>query len=356
MFSFRLISQAVLPFSLPVVAIHFSDDAYCFPDKKDRISFEWNNGYRVEVKEDADPCGPWYNYFRRENVVSDGTSIKLVMKQTDVDGGPTKEWSGAEVRVLRPEGAGPYTYGKFEWEIGSVRVVDADDGRVVSERLPANVVLGLFTWDPNDDWTTDENWNHEVAVDVRQFSDPNAPDVRFKVLPNGTAEEDARFYSGPDASTGSYAQSNQVHAITWNPGHLRWESTAGGGQTKTYSSDYVIGQGWTDNVQCLPSTTEVRMNLFIDRSVEARPMNLSEESIVEVTIEKFSYEESGLHYIPDGSRCSKDCQCEVKCGVTGRCKQTTKGAPYINSAGAAFQPKKWTSFLLKTVAQAIALG
>ncbi len=43
-----------------------------------------------------------------------------------------------------------FTYGTYSFHIMSVKVMNGDDGTILSTALPKELVLGLFTWDDTE--------------------------------------------------------------------------------------------------------------------------------------------------------------------------------------------------------------
>jgi len=292
-----------------------SRDLYCFPTYANRKQYTnvWNK-YDVQVKESANLCGPHNNYWSR-NTVSVTSTNKLVLNYMAING----KWLSSEVRVLPPAGK-PFTYGTYKFSIGSVSVIDLTTSTIVSKALPRNIALGLFTWDDTE--LNGRNANHEVDIEISQWSNPSVPDVQFLAQPYQHTPR-YRFYSGTQAST--LNPGNNIYSFTWNPGQIDWNTTAGGGKTYKYSTKSNIINGVTDYVQCLPANMELRLNLWNNNGINGPiPSGFNEKYKVQVTITDFTFTPSGLTSVPNGGYCSKDCMCNTssKC-LNSKCVART---------------------------------
>lgn len=303
-------------------------DLYCFPQAGTRTTYEnvWGR-YTVQVKEDPDgeACGPGENVFSSRNTVSkEGNNLKLQYKKVG------NEWQASEVRVLLPDSE-RYQYGTYAFGVKSIRVLDSRTGNVVSKVLPQSLVLGLFTWDPTEDYARHENYNHEVDIEVSRWNNPADADAQFLVQPPGQPQT-YRFFTGDDGT--SYQQDNRVYGFDWRPTEIEWFSNAGGntgGQNFVYSTQSALDAGKPDYTQCMPRETnnvEVRINLWnLLASEEATPPGMLDTHVVEVVIDNFQFAPNGLVAVPNGQVCSKDCQC----GATSHCfdnkctRKTTRG-------------------------------
>jgi len=132
-------------------------DLYCFPPAASRTTYEnvWGD-YTIQVKSDPQglPCGPGENFFSNKETVSrQGNELKLQYKKVG------NQWLSSEVRVLRSDSE-RFQYGTYAFSVKSVRVVDSVTNSLVSTVLPQSLVLGLFTWDPTEDYAIHENYNH----------------------------------------------------------------------------------------------------------------------------------------------------------------------------------------------------
>lgn len=115
---------------------------YCFPSPELRTtSSELWGGMVLQVKEDANACGPGNNRFSTETVLIDPATDTLTILY--------KDNTASEVRVLLPESQRPFTYGTYSFSIQSVAVKTAS-GVVLSNVLPKELVLGLFSWDDTE--------------------------------------------------------------------------------------------------------------------------------------------------------------------------------------------------------------
>jgi len=286
-----------------------TEDLYCFPSYRNRKRYTkmWSN-YTVEVKASSGDalCGPGDNRFSTEAVsVAWNTLTMRYMKVGD-------NWEASEVRVLLPQDKN-FTYGTYRFSVKSVSVVNTTDSTVVSSTLPDNLVLGLFTWNDEDQYAIHENWNHEVDIEISRWSKPNDADVQFLVQPVD-APSRYRFYSGVPTSLDP---GGHTYEFKWNPGKIVWSTTAGGGLNHTYETKTSIVNGVEDYIQCLPiKQLEVRINLWNSQGAVAPSGFLDAALQVQVQIDNFSFTPSGLTFVPSGGYCSKDCMCEQRCRNT----------------------------------------
>lgn len=285
---------------------------YCFPPEgPDRVTYMdvWGGNHVLQVKEDAEPCGPGWNRFSRDTVTFDTNNNQLTLRFEYREG----LWMGSEVRVLLPGEEPFYTYGTFEFSVASVLIRDIETDAILSEdELPISLVLGLFTWDDSDDFSVNENWNHEVDIEISRFNDTDNPhDAQFLVQPVGPHQL-YRFSTG-SSGPGEQQPGGHRYRFTWNPGQIDWSTDAGGGHAFSYATQQAVQEGRPDYVQCLPANMEVRMNLWNLYGTN-RPTGMETHQSVEVVIDDFIYTPSGLSFVAEGGYCSKDCQCETACG------------------------------------------
>ena len=292
-------------------------DLYCYPPVESRKTYEnvWGR-YTVQVKSDPDgkPCGPGENVFSGTDTVSkDGNDLKLQYKKVG------NEWQASEVRVLLPDSE-RYQYGTYAFSVKSVWVVDSATNKVVSKVLPKSLVLGLFTWDPTEDYETHENYNHEVDIELSRWDNADAPDAQFLVQPPGHPHT-YRFFSGSNGD--NYQQGgNRVYGFDWRPTEIEWFSNAGvSGETFVYSTQMALDAGQPDYNQCMPrdsNNVEVRINLWnLFGSEGGTPPGMLETHVVEVVIDNFQFAPNGYIAVSNGKTCSKDCQC----GALSQCFQ-----------------------------------
>ena len=199
-------------------------------------------------------------------------------------------WEASEVRVVMPQGKMPFQYGTFSWSVKSIKVVNVDTGAVRQDYLPPSLVLGMFTWDATEDFTVNENWNHEVDIELGRFGDPASQnDAQFLVQPYTDPTNMYRFSTKDDE--GNFQQAPQEYSFTWNPGFITWETTAGapGGTDHFYSTEQAITLNEEDYIQCLPADLEIRMNLWNLDGALVTPKEMSDNEIVEVVIDNFTY-------------------------------------------------------------------
>ena len=112
---------------------------YCFPDATGRASYSLWGGMVIQPKASEGVCGPGNNFFRSDTVQVDTTADTLTLLYANA--------VASEVRVLLPAAQRPFTYGTYSFSVKSVEVLNAA-GSVLSNTLPKELVLGLFTWDP----------------------------------------------------------------------------------------------------------------------------------------------------------------------------------------------------------------
>lgn len=226
---------------------------YCFPPESSRVTFVnmWND-FTVQVKQGFSPCGPGNNYFGPETVSKNGDDLTLKFQKNN------GRWEGSEVRVVLPTKT--FSYGTYKFNVKSVDVIDPEKGSI-SNLLPKDLVLGLFTWDDTERYDVNENYNHEVDVEIARWGGVSNADVQFLMQPPGNPQM-YRFFSG-EANTSNYNQSNQWYSFEWLPGSITWKSSAGGGnRTHVYTTEAAVKNGRRDYIQCLPAEMEVRMNLW----------------------------------------------------------------------------------------------
>jgi len=284
-----------------------TEDLYCFPNEDSRIRFDniWED-FTIEIKERGEACGPGNNFFSRETVSLDGNELTLRFQFDGIS------WKASEVRVIS---GSQFSYGSFSFSVKSVSVKSSTSGTVLSEALPADLVLGLFTWDPTDRYDVHQNYNHEVDIEVSQWGNPSNPDMQFLMQPPGNPQL-YRFWSD---GSGGLNQYPHTHSFEWVPGKITWQSSSGGGQSHMYSTESSVIDGRIDYVQCLPADLEVRMNLW-NMHGNAVPNGMSIGDYVEVVIDNFSYTKSDMKFIESGEYCSKHCQCEAMRGcVNAKC-------------------------------------
>ncbi len=313
-------ARTVAPTLPPVIP---PSSLYCFPDESGRVTYSdmWDGSYKVQVKE-GNVCGPGDNRFSKNTVsvlrdtATGDDKLVLQMKKNSMSG----VWEASEVRIVNSNAA-PFKYGNYTFHVESVAVKNGS-GQTTSNILPANIVLGLFSWDPTERYDVHENWNHEVDVEVSRWGNDDNADTQFLMQPPGSPQM-YRFYSGPEAAYNTYDQSNHWHSFRWLPNQISWLSTAGGGQSHLYKTkNAVLSDCKEDLVQCLPADVEIRINLWNMNGQNVAPKGLNDDDYVEVVIGDFSYEEAGIDYAEPGDFCSKHCQCEGFC-VNGRCAEVT---------------------------------
>jgi hypothetical protein len=280
-----------------------SDDMGCFDPNNNRCSpHTFFFFHDCAAKEGPAPCGPGDNMFSSNLVSVNGNNDEVTLQYRMVNG----QWTGSEVRAVLPDEERPFMYGSYSFSVKEVIVREASTGAVISNRLPISLVLGMFSWDPTDDYATHENYNHEVDVEISQWNIPDNADAQFLVQPPQEPQF-KRFFSG--GAEGNYQQTG-IWSFAWTPNSVNWHTTAGGGQTHAYSSADANYWGVPDRVQCLPADIEVRLNLWNLLGTKT-PTGMSDDQVVEVIIDNFTYIPSGIRNVADGEACTQRCQCEA---------------------------------------------
>lgn len=285
---------------------------YCYPDPSVRTTSTLWNGMVIQVKDSGTggaTCGPGNNMFTKNNVrVDEGNQTLTLLYQNG---------AASEVRVLLPAAQRPFTYGTYRFSIRSVAVKDVT-GSVLSNVLPQELVLGMFSWDDTENYAVHENYNHEVDIEVSRWNCTDNADLQFLVQPPGYPQMHRLFTGRPNASSieDKYQQGGQVHEFTWNPAKINWDSTAGNYNNNNVfvlKTEEALYRKVPDYVQCLPDTgknLEIRINLW-NMASASQPVGLSLTDTVEVVIDNFSFTPSSETYVPVGGYCSKNCQCQV---------------------------------------------
>lgn len=274
---------------------------YCFPDYGKRMRFAdvWDD-FTLEVKE-GNFCGPKGNRFSRTNIWYDEENRELQLKFRRVQ----ELWSASEVRLLF-QNRSNFGYGTFSFSVKDIKVLD-QQGDLKFDYLPRDLVLGLFTWDPTEDTSINENWNHEVDIELSRWDDPiRYEDAQFVVQP-GRYSEIYKFQTGTGSS---FQQAQRIYSFTWLPDKIFWQTSYQGNVTDSfiYRASEAHQRFEEDAIQCLPKNVEVRINLWNVNGASA-PNSLSETDQVIVVIDKFEFSPSPQDYIFPRESCSKDCQC-----------------------------------------------
>jgi hypothetical protein len=165
---------------------------------------------------------------------------------------------------------------------------------------------------------THENWNHEVDIEISQWNIKGNADAQFLVQPAKTPQFE-RFFSG--GAEGSLDQGGHVWRFDWSPNRVDWHTTAAGGHSHSYSTADAIYYGTPDRIQCLPANVEVRINVW-NLLGQATPTDMTDDDVVEVTIDNFTYTPSGQESAGEGEACTKWCQCGYgNACIDGICSQ-----------------------------------
>jgi hypothetical protein len=305
---------------------------YCFPPYSERIRYGnvWGK-YTVEVKESENACGPSDNLFSNDTVQVQDDELTLQFKKVG------ESWMGSEVRVVLPWEDTPFHYGEYSFSVKSIQVIDSASGSVVDTVLPITMILGLFTWDATESYAihvrfrdspylhfydvvlysssscyrSQENYNHEVDIEISRWNTDGLADVQYLVQPPGDPHK-YRFFSGEGET---YQQAPNTYVFDWRPAEIEWNSTAGGGRHQfTYATQDAIDANAPDYVQCLPADVEVRINLW-NLFGSSPPPGLEDTHRVDVVIDSFQFTPSGLTGLSEGGTCSRDCHCDgsAKC-------------------------------------------
>ena len=281
---------------------------WCFPEYQDRVRFDhvWGK-FHVEVKESNDHgCSPNDNWFSKDLVSFNPRTKELTLEFAVVNG----QWVGSEVRLYMDD---LYQYGEFSFHVKSVAVLEKDVQ--VSDRLPADVVLGLFSLDNFFD-AKEAPFGREIDIEISQWGEPDAADVQFLIQPSKVPGPhypvENRFFSGGKHQT--FEQGGHFYNFTWSPTSVAWSSDAGGGQLYTYSTQLARLACTEDFVQCLPHNVDIRLNLWGLGGTTRAPMfgNVvtdENNARVRVVVDYVGHVPSGITHMEDGQECSKDCQC-----------------------------------------------
>lgn len=295
-------------------------ELYCFRNASERVGFDsvWGS-YRVEVKRDPDnaKCNPNANRFSEDTVSLSGDELSLRFKKT------SSGWLSSEVRIVLPDNE-QYSYGYYEFSVKSVAVKNRTTREVIDYKLPPELVFGMFTFDPRENCQeTVDTYYREVDMEISRWGfggnstlssnattgDGNASalDGMFLVQPPNVAIQTYRFFTGTNQD---YDQGGHTYGFYWHPTNLTWQTSAGGGQTFTYTTQQALAAGLPDRIQCLPAPIDVRVNLWnLNSAATDASMELSDDEVVEVVLDRFTYTPSGEAGVAEGDYCSKDCQC-----------------------------------------------
>lgn len=283
-------------------------ELYCFKPLSQRKKWTnvWNGKYTVEVKSSNNPCGPSNNLFSDDAVSLSNNELTLQFKKAQ------GSWVASEVRVMLPRKRQPFSYGTFKFSIKSVSVINRATGRTLQNYLGKDFAIGMYTWDPTEDYSIHENYNHEVDIEIGQWGKANADDGQFLIQPPGQPQF-FRFSTQQKPGGNTYS-------VTWKPTSMFWKSSAGGGVSYSYTTRMALNAKKIDYIQCLPATVEVRLNLW-HLNGNATPAGFSDNHMAQVVIDNFSYTPNHIVGVVNGEVCSKDCQCIApsKC-VQNRCK------------------------------------
>jgi len=163
-----------------------------------------------KVKASTEPVGPGPNFFSDdpENVWVDAVG-RLHLQITHRAG----RWRAAEVILDHSLG-----HGRYRFSVAS---------RI--ERLDSNVVLGLFTWSDNPDFS-----NREIDIEFGRWADAPSRNARYTVQPADRPGHGHAFVQPRGAPT--------THEFRWTPGEVSFLSATTIGMTIkrwTYRGDDV---------------------------------------------------------------------------------------------------------------------
>ena len=308
-------------------------DLYCFPPLEQRVQYTnvWSK-YILQVKESpmTQPCGPGPNLFSRKAIFYNSNRQILRLEYRYIN----NNWQGSEGRIIIPDGESPFSYGEYSFQIQSV-LVRRGSTILGRKRLPPNLVIGMFTYDPNVA-SQEAPYNREIDLEISQWGDTETGDIQFLAQPdriNGPHfPQNSRFFSG--GKEGRYAVGvGRFYNFTWSPNAITWRAEVGSGvppQVYRYESSQAKESCAEDYVQCPGSNVEVRVNLWNMWPLQGGSLapdltylgdiggNL-EDIRVQVRIETFQYTRSDEQGAPDGSVCSRDCQCQSAYCNDGNC-------------------------------------
>ena len=310
-------------------SLKIQDPLYCFPEynQRERYANTFGGTYIIEAKDgQGGPCGPGNNAFTSDTVSYDASTQELSLEYKKIG----SVWKASEVRLLKSETDPTFSYGTFTFSIKSVSVYD-ESNNIVSSALPNDLVLGLFSWSTTEDYASHENWNHEVDVEISQWGDPSQTnDVQFLIQPHhpGGPHFPDRLSSGGESASSSvdFDQGGHTYGFTWEPNRISWYTTAGGGQSRVYSTQIAKDACTDDYIQCLPANVEIRLNLWdmngSSDSFAPSVAGLTDGTRVEVVIDDFDFTPSSTDHVPNGEGCTKHCQCGPNsiCGTSATCE------------------------------------
>lgn len=327
-----------VPTAPPLPRFDPDENLYCFPPLANRVRYSkaWGQ-YLVDVKESPfyARCGPGGNRFSRDTLSFDENRQELKLEYKFVHG----RWKASEARILPLPLDGPFSYGQYSFRIKTVRVLDDTETRVVvTNQLPPNLVLGMFTFDPTlRSDTMSAPYNREIDIEISHWGNIEAGDLHFLVQPWSFSgphypTRDAPLFTGQDGKPA--VGGGHFYNFTWNPTSIQW-STSSSGTDRTYEYKTIQSRELCteDYVQCPGSNVEIRVNLWNMRGSVAPDLShwgvqQDEDNrcfSVQVVMDMFQYtpsfssiEDGGAQ---DGAVCSKDCQCRVssECTPEGRC-------------------------------------
>lgn len=308
---------------------------YCFPPPDERNEFinVWDK-YSVQVKESpGEPCGPGPNWFSRKTVFYHRKTKLLKLEYRYLN----EKWQGSEARILLPTGEQPFSYGEYSFQIKSIIV---RRGRTIlgRSRLPPNLVLGFFTYDPTVS-SSNAPYNREIDLEISQWGNGTAPDVHFLTQPDRVAgphfPQDLRVFSG--GSEGDFAVGrSRFYNFTWSPNAILWKIEIGRNKVQTYQYGTAMAHDLCteDYVQCPASNVEVRLNLWNMWPLHggSREPDFSylgdiggdyRKIRVQLRLESFTYSPLDIQGATSSAACSRDCQCESNLCSSGQCTPPT---------------------------------
>jgi len=241
-----------------------------------------NSNVQWEIKNDQNaPPGP-NNYSNSINNVWKDDQGNLHLRIIKRDG----EWYCAEVNTLL-EGWG---YGKYEFELGSVKMKKKDNNGNISEvnYLDEQIVFGLFTYDGSDGA---HKSNNEIDIEFAQWGDEKLDNGNYVVWYSSEQPQEVdknNTYSfqidiGDDTS----------HSFEWHYNKIIFSSNGfdkeypNGGFK--YKEDYnVCTTGDGKDYIPIPRNEKVCLNLYLYKGKDPSNDNIRE---VEVVIKSFNFTE-----------------------------------------------------------------
>lgn len=193
------------------------------------------SGFQWHVKARAEPVGPGPNWFddRPETVRLADDGLHLCLHR---QGGA---WRCAEVIAQ-----GRFGYGSYVFQfVGPL------------DQLDPNVVLGLFTWDPDPT----SRHNREIDIEVARWGDPAAPNLNFVVQP--AAPE--RHHQAALQLAGTHS----TYRIRWAPGRISFDALHGHHGHAPVPGPLIASWDFRGPEVPKPGGEQVRVNLWLRKGL-----------------------------------------------------------------------------------------